>query len=110
MLLATTSACNLRGGAIGIPADLLLAVLRAIAASYLGVGFTATFNTLAVSPVFAAQASRLCVGGAAVKRARLRTVKRTYLACARFGCAPTHKAHIVCLFLLSSFPLIIYIF
>ena len=69
VLGANTSARDKGGAAVGMSAGYLLAVLAAMAAPLPSVGYAPRFITFAVCSVFAAQASRLCFGGAAFDQA-----------------------------------------
>ncbi len=74
VLGANTFAKDKGGAAVGMSAGYLLTVLAAMAAPLQSVGYAPHFNTLAICSVFAAQASRVCFGGAAFHRARLPAV------------------------------------
>ena len=71
MLDANTFVSDMGGAAVGNSAGYLLAVLPAMAAPLQSVGYALHLNTLAECSVFAAQASRLCFGGAVFDRALL---------------------------------------
>ena len=74
VLDANTFARDKGSAAVGVSAGYLLLVREAMAAPLLSVGYAPHLNTLAVCSVFAAQASRVCFGGAAVHRAWLPAV------------------------------------
>ena len=102
VLDANTFAIDKGGAAVGMSAGYLLAVLAAMAAPLLSVGYAPLLNTLAFCSVFAAQASRHCFGGAAFDRARLPAVCTAEASSMNGVGAPINRANLC---ILPSSPL-----
>ena len=92
VLGANTFARDKGGAAVGMSAGYLLAVLPTMAAPLPSVGYAPHCNTRACCSVFAAQASRVCFGGAAFDRARLPAVCPAEASCFNGVGAPTNRA------------------
>ena len=109
VLGANTFARDTGGAAVGMSAGYLLAVLLAMAAPLLSVGYAPHFNTLAECSVFAAQASRKCFGGEAFHRAWLHAVVCAETSCLNGVGASSNRANLCILpplflsFLASTF-------
>ena len=82
------------GAALGSSAGYLVAVLLAIAAPFLSVGYAPHLNTLSECSVFFAQASRNCFAGAAFDRAWLPGVVYAEASGMNGVGAPTNRAYL----------------